>query len=269
MAVEVPLIDVRDLRRTFEIGRGLFRRVRRSVAAVDDVAFSSGDGETVGLIGGSGSGKSTIARILTGLERADSGSIMFDGVNLSGLADRDRLAYRRHIQLVPQDTSASLNPRRRIGVQIAEPMLSLGIVSSRKDAEWETLRLLERVGLRGEDARLFPHAFSGGQRQRINIARTLGVKARFVILDEPTSALDVSIQAQILDLLREIKHEFGLTYLFIGHNLGVIQSFCERILVMNEGRLVDSFASNELGRAGRDEATRRLVEGVLPIHRQL
>ncbi|WP_313530079.1 dipeptide/oligopeptide/nickel ABC transporter ATP-binding protein [Shinella sp.] len=267
MAVEAPLIEVRSLRKTFEIGRGLFPRVRRSVAAVDDVAFSIRDGEAVGLIGGSGSGKSTIAGILTGLERADAGSVSFNGVDLSRLAEKDRLAYRRHIQLVPQDASASLNPRRRIGVQIAEPMLNLGIVTSWQEAQRETSHLLERVGLRGEDVRRFPHAFSGGQRQRINIARTLGVKARFVILDEPTSALDVSIQAQILDLLRELKREFGLTYLFIGHNLGVIQSFCERILVMEEGRLVDSFASAELGHAGRHEATRRLVEGVLPIYR--
>ena len=135
MTIKSPLIDVRNLYRTFDVGRGPFRRTARRVPAVDNVGFSIGDGETVGLIGGSGSGKSTIARILTGLERADSGSIVFGDINLVALGERERLAYRCHIQLVPQDTSASLNPRRRIGVQIAEPMLNLGIVSSRQEAE--------------------------------------------------------------------------------------------------------------------------------------
>lgn len=266
MANEQPLIEVRDLRRIFESRHGLLGRNRQRVIALDGIAFEIARGETVGLIGGSGSGKSTIARLLTGLDQPDAGSILFDGTDLTALSERERLTYRRHIQLVPQDTSSSLNPRRKIGAQIAEPMLNLGIVDSREKAHREALHLLERVGLKPEDAERYPHAFSGGQRQRVNIARTLGVKARFIILDEPTSALDVSIQAQILDLLRELKREFSLTYLFIGHNLGVIQSFCERILVMESGRLVDGFAARELKRTGRHEATQRLVEAVLPIH---
>lgn len=258
-----PFLSVRNLSKTFEIHRGLLSRDRQSVPALKQVSFEVSEGETVGLIGASGSGKSTVGRILTGLERADSGSIHFQGTDLVQLGAKERLDYRKHIQIVPQDTLFSLNPRRRVGLQIIDPMLDLGIIDSRAEARDLALDLLKRVGLSASDADKFPHEFSGGQRQRINIARTLGVNARVVVLDEPTSALDVTIQARILELLAELKSEFKLTYLFIGHNLAVVQSFCERILVMDGGEIVDGFRSHDMGHVQRAPATQRLVNAVL------
>ncbi len=260
-----PLLSVRRLHRRFAAPAGLFRRPAAAVSAVDDVSFDIARGEIVGLIGPSGSGKTTIGRLVTGLDRPDGGVILFEGRDLATAAG-DGFDRRRHIQMVPQDTAAALNPRRRIGHQIADPLLRFGLAADRDAARRETFRLLRRVGLAEDDAERFPHAFSGGQRQRINIARALAVRADLLVLDEPTSALDVSIQARILDLLHALKQESGLTYLFIGHNLAVIQSFCQRVMVMEKGVLVDSFAARALGAPGRHPATRRLVEAVLPVH---
>ncbi len=258
------LLELRGISRHFPLQRGWGQRPR-VVPAVSGVSFALERGESVGLIGASGSGKSTIARLITGLETPDDGDILFQGASVLQDTAAERLARRRHIQLVPQDSSSSLNPRLTVGRQIAAPMLRLGIVADQREARFRTAALLERVGLAASDAARLPHEFSGGQRQRINIARTLGTKADFVILDEPTSALDVSIQASILDLLREIRAEYGLTSLFIGHNLAVVQSFCDRILVLDQGQLVDDFPSQALGATGRHAAVRRLIAAVLPI----
>ncbi len=265
MAGTDPLLQVSGLGRAFRARRGFLKPTRHEVHAVKDVDFVVQRGETVGLIGASGSGKSTLARLLVRLDEPTEGRILFDGLPIEHLPETALFDFRRRLQLIPQDASSSLNPRKRVGEQIAAPMVRFGIVRDRREAREAARALLRRVGLQPEDAARFPHEFSGGQRQRVNIARSLGVRAELLILDEPTSALDVSVQAQILELLKQLKQELGLTYLFIGHNLAVIHSFCDRILVMENGRCVEDLPADQLLEAHRQPATQRLVEAVLPF----
>ncbi|MBP0582636.1 ABC transporter ATP-binding protein [Labrys sp. LIt4] len=259
-----PLLEIHGLTRHYRVRTGLFGP-RHEVVAVEGVDFSIERGEIVGIIGASGSGKSTIGRLLTGLDEPDGGEILFDGARIDGLSDRARRPLRRRLQLVLQDASSALNPRRRVGPQIATPMLRLGVAGSREEARERTAQLLGLVGLSPDAAERYPHEFSGGQRQRINIARSLGVEAECLILDEPTSALDVSVQAQILALLLELRQQLGLTYLFISHNLAVVQSFCDRILVLDEGRVVENVAARLIGRRAMAPATLRLLEADLSM----
>ncbi|MFQ5413390.1 MAG: ABC transporter ATP-binding protein [Phycisphaerae bacterium] len=239
------LVRVRDLRVRFPVRKGLFGRVTGWVRAVDGVGFDIPAGTTLGLVGESGCGKTTVARAILRLVEPEHGSVAFDGVDVLGAAKGELRRLRRHMQLVFQDPFGSLNPRLRVGGIIAEPLaihrLARGARRTRRVAE-----LLASVGLRDGDASRYPHEFSGGQRQRIGIARAIAPNPRFVICDEPVSALDVSIQAQILNLLRDLQESLGLTYLFIAHNLAVVKHFSDRVAVMYLGKIVEHAAADAI-----------------------
>ncbi|CAN5409565.1 ABC transporter ATP-binding protein [soil metagenome] len=261
------LLEVTDLGKTYVIDRSLFDRRGKSVHAVRDVSLQVRRGEILGLIGESGSGKSTLARLVAQLIPATSGRIRFDGVDTAGFDTAALQAFRRRLQFVFQDSTASLNPRRSVASQLVEPALRLGVASSRAEALRLAAEALERVGLLPSHLARYPHEFSGGQRQRIGIARALIVKPEFVVLDEPTSALDVSIQAQILNLLLELREQLDLTYLFIGHNLSVIEFLCDRVAVMDQGRIVETLDAGDLRANANHPVTRKLLDSVLPVRR--
>jgi len=237
------LVAVEGLTRYFDVSKPWLNRVlereeRQFLTAVNEVSFSIRRGETFALVGESGSGKSTIAKMIVGLLNPSRGRILFDGRDLGGGDDREMRALRSRFQMIFQDPFASLNPRWRVGQIIAEPMRTFGM--NRGAETWrEVDRLLETVGLSPSDAGKYPHEFSGGQRQRIAIARALSSRPEFIVCDEPTSALDVSVQAQILNLMRDLQDEFGLTYLFISHDLSVVRHMANRIGVLYLGRLAE------------------------------
>ena len=241
-----PLLDVRDLNVHFPFSRGsLFRPERGFVRAVDGVSFQIREGETLGLVGESGCGKSTTARAIVGLVKPTSGSIALQGDTISGLSDREMLPYRREVQMVFQDPFASLNPRMTVGGIIGEP-IKIHKLAAGKDRKLEVLRLMELVGLNPRFLNRYPHEFSGGQRQRIGIARALAVKPKLILCDEPVSALDVSIQAQIINLMMDLQQQLGLSYLFIAHDLSVVRHIATRVGVMYLGRIVESAKASEL-----------------------
>ncbi|MDM0005802.1 ABC transporter ATP-binding protein [Variovorax sp. J22G73] len=260
------LLEVSDLSKTFVIDQSLFDRRGKAVHAVQDVSMQVRRGEIFGLIGESGSGKSTLARLVAQLLPATSGTVRFGGLDTQGLEGEALTAFRRRLQFVFQDSSASLNPRRSIASQLMDPALRLGVAQDRGEARQLAVEALERVGLPARYLERYPHEFSGGQRQRIGIARALIVKPEFVILDEPTSALDVSIQAQILNLLLDLRQQLDLTYLFIGHNLPVIEFLCDRVAVMAQGRVVETFDAGDLYTNAAHPVTRKLLDSVLPVH---
>jgi peptide/nickel transport system ATP-binding protein len=261
-------VEVRDLSRRFDVSKPWLNRLiegggRRYVEAVRDVSFDVDKGETFALVGESGSGKSTVARMLVGLMSPDRGSVTIDGTSITGEASRsEQRALRRRMQMIFQDPYASLNPRWRVGRIIAEPMLALKVVPSSADAASETARLLTLVGMSASDMRRYPHEFSGGQRQRIAIARALAARAEFIVCDEPTSALDVSVQAQILNLMRDLQEELGLTYVLISHNLAVVRHMASRIGVMHAGRLVEVQSARQLFVSPQHDYTRMLIGSV-------
>jgi peptide/nickel transport system ATP-binding protein len=261
-------VEVRNLSRRFDVSKPLLNRLiegvgRRYVEAVRDVSFDVDKGETFALVGESGSGKSTVARMLVGLMSPDHGSVTIDGTSITGEASRsEQRALRRRMQMIFQDPYASLNPRWRVGRIIAEPMLALKVVPSAAEAASETARLLTLVGMSAGDMRRYPHEFSGGQRQRIAIARALAARAEFIVCDEPTSALDVSVQAQILNLMRDLQQELGLTYVLISHNLAVVRHMAGRIGVMHGGRLVEVQPSRQLFVSPQNDYTRMLIGSV-------
>jgi peptide/nickel transport system ATP-binding protein len=261
-----PLIRVENLWRRFDVSKPWLNRVieredRQFLTAVADVSFEIGKGETFALVGESGSGKSTIAKMIVGLVGASEGRILFDGQDMTAMAPADLRALRRRFQMIFQDPFASLNPRWRVGDIIAEPMRTFGLASG-EEAAREVGRLLDTVGLSAKDAEKFPHEFSGGQRQRIAIARALSSKPEFIVCDEPTSALDVSVQAQILNLMRDLQDEFGLTYLFISHDLSVVRHMATRIGVLYLGRLVEVSQAKALFTAPQHPYTRMLLDAV-------
>ena len=239
------LLDVRDLARDFDVSKPWLNRVlegapRQLLKAVDGVSFTIERGETLSLVGESGCGKSTVARLICGLYPPSRGSIVFDGRDMSRIARRsDMLTLRRRFQMIFQDPYASLNPRWRVGRIIAEPLRQHGIVTGEAAIRRRVGELLEDVRLSPQDAEKFPHEFSGGQRQRISIARALSSNPEFLVCDEPTSALDVSVQAQILNLMKDLQRDHGLTYLFISHNLAVVSHISTRVGVMYLGRIVE------------------------------
>lgn len=250
-----PLLSVESLRTSYaKRGGGLFH-------AVDDVSFDIAPGETLGLVGESGCGKSSLSRTLMRLVPASSGRIVFDGTDLAGLKERQVKPWRKHIQMVFQDPYASLNPRRNVYDTLDAVLAVHGERDRRKRGE-RIRRTLERVGLPVAAASRFPHEFSGGQRQRIGIARALIMRPSLVILDEPVSALDVSIQAQILNLLVELKEDFGLSYLFISHDLSVVRYIADRVLVMNQGKIVEQGHHRLIWQEPRHEYTRTLIAAV-------
>ena len=241
------LVQVRNLKMHFPITEGvLIQRAVAHVKAVDGVSFDIRKGETLGLVGESGCGKTTTGRCILRLERPTSGEIYFDGVNVANLGKRELVALRQKIQVIFQDPYSSLNPRMKIGAIIGEPMKVHKIEPDRKARDERVRELLNLCGLDTRFADRYPHEMSGGQRQRVGIARALAMKAEFIICDEPVSALDVSIQAQVINLLEDLREEFHLTYLFIAHDLSVVRHLCHRVAVMYLGKIVELADCDEL-----------------------
>jgi peptide/nickel transport system ATP-binding protein/oligopeptide transport system ATP-binding protein len=232
------LIEVNNLVKYFPVRAGLMQRVKAWVKAVDDVSFFINEGETFGLVGESGCGKTTVGRTILRLIPATSGEVLMDGKNIFDLKDSELKKMRADMQIIFQDPYSSLDPRLPIGESIAEG-LRIHTDKSGQERYDIVVEMLTRVGMRAEHARRYPHEFSGGQRQRIGIARALALRPKFIVCDEPVSALDVSIQAQVLNILRELQRDFGLTYLFIAHNLSVVEHFSERVGVMYLGKMAE------------------------------
>ena len=240
-----PLVDVSDLKTWFPVRRGLFSRVRAHVKAVDGVSLRIARGRTLGLVGESGSGKTTVGRTLLRLIPATAGSVRFDGRDVLAMGRTELRPLRRRMQIIFQDPFGSLNPRMTVGQIVAEPM-AVHRLANRRERKVRTAELLRRVGLPAEALNRYPHEFSGGQRQRIGIARALAPGPDFIVCDEPVSALDVSIQGQILNLLNDIQDELGLSYLFIAHNLAVVEHFADDVAVMYLGRIVELASRDRL-----------------------
>jgi len=260
-----PLLAVRDLKKHFPVkSLGLWGE-RGVVKAVDGVSFTVGHGETVGLVGESGCGKTTTSKLILAAERPTSGEIAFQGKNIAALSDAQLLDYRRNVQVVFQDPYSSLSPRMRVGEIIAEPLQAHENLT-RQDRQARVSELFELVGLRPDMARLFPHEFSGGQRQRLAIARALSTNARLVVLDEPVSALDVSIRAHIIGLLEDLQARLGVSYLFIAHDLAAVSHLSQRTAVMYLGKLVEVADSLELCAAPLHPYTKALFAASLPSH---
>lgn len=241
--MSTPLVEVKDAARYFDVSpswleRTIYRKPRVLLHAVDGVSFTLKKGETLALVGESGCGKSTVARLLTGLYDLSRGSITFDGMNIATMNQSQKQALRRRLQMIFQDPYASLNPRWRVGRIIAEP-LNTHTTLSKTEQTARVSELLEQVGLNPTDQNRYPHQFSGGQRQRISIARALALNPEFIVCDEPTSALDVSVQAQVLNLMKDLQASLGLSYLFISHNLAVVHHVADRVGVMYLGRIVE------------------------------
>jgi peptide/nickel transport system ATP-binding protein len=263
-----PLVDLKNLGRVFDVSKPWLNRIierlpRQLLSAVTDVSFAIERRETFALVGESGSGKSTVAKMTVGLITPTTGDVVIEGVSMndpSRHAERQRL--RRRIQMVFQDPYASLNPRWQAGDIIAEPIRAFGLLRQKAEIAAQAEELLRLVGLDPADGRKYPHEFSGGQRQRVAIARALASKPGFIVCDEPTSALDVSVQAQILNLMRDLQDRLGLTYLFISHNLAVVRHMARRIGVMYLGRLVEVGPTRDLFRAPRHPYTRMLLDAV-------
>jgi len=268
---ERAYVEVKDLRRVFDVSKPWLNRVleggeKQFLKAVDGVSFDIAKGETFALVGESGSGKSTVARMVVGLLPPTSGGVHIDGINMAGrAAAQERQRLRRRIQMIFQDPYASLNPRWRVDRIVAEPIRAFKLLDSDNDIRARVAELLTLVGLHPDDGKKYPHEFSGGQRQRIAIARALASNAEFIVCDEPTSALDVSVQAQILNLMRDLQDKFGLTYLFISHNLAVVRHMASRIGVMYLGRIVEISGGRELFANPKHPYTRMLLDAVPDI----
>jgi peptide/nickel transport system ATP-binding protein len=254
------ILEVRNLDKTFFLKEGLFRK--RAVPAVKGVSFRLPKGKTLGLVGESGSGKTTVGLTVMRLHEATGGEVLFEGRDLLALSDREMMAYRRRIQIIFQNPYASLNPRFTIGQILLEPMRIHGIGKDDRERVDMALQLLRRVGLPDASFHKYPHEFSGGQRQRIAIARCLTMKPDVLICDESVSALDVSVQAQVLNLLQDLQDEYGLSYIFISHDLAVVKYISDRVMVMNEGRVVEMADSDEIYRHPQQEYTRRLLASI-------
>jgi oligopeptide transport system ATP-binding protein len=256
------LLEVEGLSKHFPITEGIvFRKEVATVKALDGLSLTVRRGETLGIVGESGCGKSTLARVITNLIRPTSGSVRFDGADVSGLSGQSLRAFRRQVTMIFQDPFASLNPRKRVGFIVAEP-LEVHRIGTEAERKRRVQELLEVVGLNAEHYNRFPHEFSGGQRQRIGIARALVAGPRLIVCDEPVSALDVSVQAQILNLLHDLQQEFGLTYVFIAHDLSVVRHIADRVAVMYLGKVVELADSRELYAAPRHPYTGALLSAV-------
>jgi peptide/nickel transport system ATP-binding protein len=266
------LVEVQDLAKIFDVSppwlnRVVERKPKAFVHAVDGVSFSIEKGKTLALVGESGCGKSTVARLLVGLYKPTQGQVRFDGTDTAQtLAGPGGQALRRRMQMIFQDPYASLNPRWKVQDIIAEPLLEHGLISQPEALKARVAELLRSVGLSPVDAEKFPHQFSGGQRQRISIARALATQPEFLVCDEPTSALDVSVQAQVLNIMKDLQRQQGLTYLFISHNLAVVRHVADQVGVMYLGRLVEVADKAQLFSAPRHPYTRMLLDAIPDIH---
>lgn len=261
MAAATPILQVRNLRKFFPITRGVFNKVVGQVRAVDDVSFDVREGETLGLVGESGCGKTTVGRALVGLTRPTGGTIRFPGA-----PDGAAGTMRRQVQFIFQDPYASLNPRWRVGDIIAEPIREHRLIEGKDAIDDRVGALLQQVGLSAADASKYPHQFSGGQRQRISIARALASEADFLVCDEPTSALDVSVQAQVLNIMRDLQKARQLTYLFISHNLAVVHHISDRVGVMYLGRIVELAPKKTLFAQPQHPYTQMLLDAIPDMH---
>ncbi|NDK54847.1 ABC transporter ATP-binding protein [Pontibacter fetidus] len=257
-----PLLKVENLKVYFPIKKGFFGRTTDYVKAVDGVSFTVNPGETIGLVGESGCGKTTLGRALLRLVEPTEGSIIFNGRDIAQLSSEELRKSRRDFQMIFQDPYASLNPMHTVGDAIMEPMRVHKLYANDKERRAKTMELLEKVGLTAEHFQRYPHEFSGGQRQRISIARALALQPKCIICDESVSALDVSVQAQVLNLLNKLKHEFQMTYIFITHDLSVAKYMSDRILVMSKGQIVESGTPQQLYLNPKEEYTRTLINAI-------
>jgi oligopeptide transport system ATP-binding protein len=258
---ETPLLAVKHLKKHFPIKGGVFSKTIGYVYAVDDINFTLEQGETLGLVGESGCGKSTTGRTILRLIEPTEGAIYFEGQDITNLDKGAMRALRREMQIIFQDPYASLNPRMTVGSIIGEP-LEIHKIAKGSEKEERVASLLQKVGLRAEDMRKYPHEFSGGQRQRIGIARALALNPKLIVCDEPVSALDVSIQAQVINLLEDLQAEFGLSYLFIAHNLNVVEHISNRVAVMYLGQIVELASDQELYKNPQHPYTEALLSAV-------
>ena len=261
-----PILKVEHLKTWFPLKKGVFNRVYDHVKAVDDVTFDVYPGETLGLVGESGCGKTTLGRSILRLVEPSDGKIIFEGKDVMSLKGNDLREYRKHAQIVFQDPYSSLNPRIRIGDAIAEPMMVHGIEPDAKRRRDKVCELLTEVGLQPEHYQRYPHEFSGGQRQRICIARALAVRPKLIICDESVSALDVSVQAQVLNLLNRLKKDFGFTYIFISHDLSVVRFMSDRILVMYNGKPVELGDADEIFNNPQNDYTKKLINAIPKLY---
>jgi oligopeptide/dipeptide ABC transporter ATP-binding protein len=265
-----PLLDVKDLKKHFPIRSGFIKRQTKFVKAVDGITFSISEGETVGIVGESGCGKSTMGRTLLQLIEPTEGEVVFQGKNLVGLSHKEIREIRKDMQMVFQDPYSSLNPRLNVFEILSEPLTTHGIRDKQKRKEMIS-NILNVVGLNETQMFRYPHEFSGGQRQRIGIARALILQPKLIVLDEPVSALDVSIQSQIINLLQDLQEEFGLTYIFISHDLSVVYQLCNKICVMYLGKIVEMGDVDTLYENPRHPYTKSLLSAVPipdPLHKK-
>jgi peptide/nickel transport system ATP-binding protein/oligopeptide transport system ATP-binding protein len=258
----MALVEVRDLKVWFPVLGGVLRRHVNDVKAVDGVSFDIEPGQTVGLVGESGSGKTTIGRALVKLIPATAGSVKFDGREILPLDERQFRPLRREMQIVFQDPFGSLNPRMTIGAIVGEALEIHFKKMSANDRRERVAELLRQVGLKPEMAERYPHEFSGGQRQRIGIARALAVEPKFIVCDEPVSALDVSVQAAIVNLLQDLQAQFGIAYLFIAHDLAVVEHISDHVLVMHHGKIVESASAEAIYENPQHDYTKKLLSAV-------
>jgi oligopeptide/dipeptide ABC transporter ATP-binding protein len=256
-----PLLEVRELRKHYPVRKGLFSRIAGYVYAVDGISFTIGEGETLGLVGESGCGKSTAGKSILKLIEPTSGTIRVRGQAIENLGPGEMRAYRRDLQVVFQDPYSSLNPRLSAGAIVAEPLINYGVASGAALRD-RVAALFAKVGLREDQMARYPHEFSGGQRQRIGIARALALNPKLIVCDEPVSALDVSVQAQVINLLMDLQREFGLSYLFIAHDIAVVEHICHRIAVMYLGKIVELTDRRSLFASPQHPYTEALLSAV-------
>jgi peptide/nickel transport system ATP-binding protein len=258
-----PLLEVQNLKVYFPVRKGFFSRTTDYIKAVDGVNFTVKPGETIALVGESGSGKTTLGRALLRLVEPTAGNVLFEGTDIAGLRGEELRKSRRHFQMIFQDPYSTLNPMHTVGEAIMEPMCVHKLFKNDNERRGKAMELLEKVGLKEEYFQYYPHAFSGGQRQRIAIARALVLQPKLIVCDEAVSSLDVSVQAQVLNLLNQLKQEFNMTYIFITHDLAVAKHMADRILVMNKGQLVESGTPTQIFQHPRHDYTRTLISAIL------
>lgn len=260
---QTPLLSVKNIKTYFPNKKNWLGKITEYVKAVDDVTFDVYPGETLGLIGESGCGKTTIGRTILRLNKAESGEVLYNGKDVLGMNKEELLSFRKEVQIIFQDPYSSLNPRKSIGEAILEPIKVHQLITNPKEARERVFYLLEKVGLSRADYQKYPHQFSGGQRQRISIARTLALDPKFIVCDESVSALDVSVQAQVLNLLNELKAEFNLTYIFISHDLSVIKYMCDRMIVMNQnGKIEEQGNCDLIYQNPQSKYTKKLINAI-------